>query len=187
MTNMDEVDKVKGVLNYVLDHVPEKEEKVGDFYEVSGLALMKLKVIARDLYSKLDENRKSLEARKAAIDKLQLTYENVLYRKAYLKREIQTCKDLATPNLDDIERELGQKLGTLVYSDNLEGITENTIELLNAEMESRKTLKRSLDSLQKERQALQEKLEKKRKFLAEVPRKVATLKAAALDLKTFLE
>lgn len=152
-----------------------------------GLALIKLKVVARDLYSKLDENRKGLEARKAAIDKLQLTYDNVLYRKAYLKREIQTCKDLATPSIDDIESETGTKLGTLEYSENLQGITEETMQFLNGEMENRKTLKRTLDTLQEERQALQEKLEKKRKFLGEVPRKVATLKAAALDLKTFLE
>ncbi|RYH25832.1 hypothetical protein EON65_15175 [archaeon] len=152
-----------------------------------GLALIKLKVLARDLYSKLDENRKSLEIRKSAIDKLQLTYENVLYRKAYLKREIQTCKDLATPNIDDIEKETGSKLGTLEYNESLEDITEETMEFLNVEMENRKTLKRALDSLQEERQALQEKLEKKRKFLGEVPRKVASIKAAALDLKTFLE
>jgi hypothetical protein len=144
---------------------------------------MKLKVLTRSLHAKLDENRKSLGAKKVSIDQLQLSYENVLYRKAHLNREIQICKDIPTPNLSDVENELGRGLGTICYNENLTKVTESAIVILKEEMDNRIALKRKLDDLQDEYQGVMEVLDKKRKFLEDIPRKVAVLKSAALDLQ----
>lgn len=144
---------------------------------------MKLKVSCRELHAQLDDQRKTLEAKKSAIDKLQLGYENLLYRKAHLQREIRICKDLATPNLLEIEKELDRKLGSTEYQETLEAITQSTIEMLKEEMQERVEQKAKLDSIHEQHQALVEELDKKRKFLAEIPLKVAVIKSAALDLK----
>lgn len=199
---MDIVDEVKDVFDTIFSYIPGSDEKVSplttcplrptdlmpvqsqtEFYAIATMALMKLKVSSRNLHAKLDENRKSLETKKVSIDQLQLSYENVLYRKAHLNRQISACKDLPTPNLSEIEGELGASLGTHTHSPDLAAITTSTIATMQEEMDNRIALKRKLDTLHGEHQKLTEVLDKKRKFLLEVPRRVAFIKVAAVDLQ----
>jgi hypothetical protein len=45
-----------------------------------------------------------------------LKLENVLYKKAYLKREIRVLKDFTTPQLNAVEKEIGRPLAAMEYS-----------------------------------------------------------------------
>lgn len=114
---------------------------------------------------------------------MKLNYENLLYKQAYLQREIRACKDLATPNLTEIEKELGQELATHQYSNNLNDVNANALELLEKERISRTESEAILVNLKETRNIALKKLDKKRKFLDELPGKIETINALAKDLE----
>lgn len=118
------------------------------------------------------------------VDKLKLTYENLLYKQAYLQREIRACKDLATPSLSEIEKELGQTLATHEYSAQLSEVNSQALELLEQERVSRVETEKVLDSLKEKRNEALKTLDRKRKFLDEVPSKVEVISALAKELDT---
>jgi len=140
------------------------------------ITLAKLKALNRTLHLSLDAKRKGLESKKTSIDQLQLGYENFLYRKAHLEKEIQQCKDLQTPNLDEIEKEVGHSLGSTDFCDNLSTVHEHTLAVMQTEREKRLQVKVELDQLEEHRNAAMAQLDRKRKFVNTIPDHVAKLK-----------
>lgn len=145
---------------------------------------MRIKAQNRRVYLGLEEKRNELEAKKGTVDMLKLNYENLLYKQAYLQREIRACKDLATPHLAEIEKELGQTLTTHTYSSELEDVNRKALELLESERQSRVETEKVLDALKETHNEALKKLDRKRKFLDELGPKVEVISNLANDLST---
>ncbi len=124
-----------------------------------------------------------MEGKKTELEKLQLNYENLIYKKNYLLREIHQCRDITTPHLQQIEEERGAPIGTLVYEENL---FPDLHEAALRELEEEKAQRRAMEEEYQQRQQLytekMEELEKRRKFLEDLPKKVAGIRAATNDL-----
>jgi len=143
-----------------------------------------MKSLNRQIYAALDDRRSQNEKKKVDLDKLQLNYQNLLYKQAYLKREIRACKDLSTPHLNDIEREIGKQLGTTVYSDNLESINEAAKRALEEEKTARVNTDQELKRLKEQRNEALKRLDRKRKFMDDLPAKVEIMASTAKELST---
>ena len=157
----------------------DAEDERRSYYKKCGINLVKVKALNRKIYSELEERRNVIEAKKGIVDKLQLNYENLLYKQAYLQREIRACKDLATPNLTEIEQELGRALGTSVFSEDLVEINSKAIAALKAEQSARLETEETLTKLKDTRNEALKKLDRKRKFVDELPAKIESISAAA--------
>jgi len=144
--------------------------------------LVQLKTINRNIQLSLDSQRKEIELKKNTVDKLQLNMENYLYRQAYLKRDIRECMDLSTPNLDEIERETGIAMGTKIYRNDLEAVNQDTLEALNSEKELRLAAQAELEQALRRNKEVIEQLDKKRKFLDDLPVKMKLIKDATAEL-----
>ena len=131
----------------------------------------------------LEAKRKDVELQKERVDRLNLVLENLLYKQAYLRREIRLCKDLSTPNLFDVEKETLQQLGATQYHENLQTHHEESLSTLELEMKERSNMEAQLKGLRQKHQAIIDKLDKKRKFLEELPTRVAIVKAASADIQ----
>jgi hypothetical protein len=172
---------------------------------------------------------------------LNLKLENVLYKKAYLLREIKVLKELVTPQLTEIEEEIGLKLAATEYNAptaSVDIVTEATDadlamamdvvddgdmfsahirailstedtdsdsnsnrnlthlektklraeRILAAEAKAREEMVGKLEELNKKKQELEEVLDKKRKFLEDIPVKITKIRTAlAEDLQKPLE
>lgn len=143
---------------------------------------MHIKGLNRKVYLELEEKRKETEEKKGVVDRLQLNYENLLYKQAYLQREIRACKDLATPNLGEVEKELGLSLATTTFSANLADIHSSALESLSTEQKARVETEKILEDLKKTRDSELKRLDRKRKFVDEVSVKVEQMNTAAKDL-----
>jgi chromosome segregation ATPase len=152
------------------------------------ILLAKLKRVNRHLHMSIDEQRKLLDAKKVDIEKLQLSYENLQYKKAYLHREIRECKDIQTPNLDQVEIEREQQIAAREYQPNMEDIHQQAVEQLKSEKEERISAENEYKDLQDYHSKQLEKLDRKRKFLDDLPKKVALIRTGMEDLsKEFQE
>lgn len=137
---------------------------------------------SRVLHLDLDAERRLRENRRTNVDQLQLTHENLLYQRAHIQREIEKSKDLPTPNIDEVQREMGCSLGTTVFVENLDEINAQTIQTLQAEKEARTEMKRQLDALEKQHAKGAEELQRKRKYLDDIPDQVAKIRGTSKDL-----
>ncbi len=146
------------------------------------MALVQLKTINRNIQLSLDSQRKEIELKKNTVDKLQLNLENYLYRQAYLKRDIRECRDVSTPNLDEIERETGIAMGTKLYRIDLEEVNQSTLEALDFEKELRLAAQAELEQALQRNKEVIEQLDRKRKFLDDLPLKMKLIKDATAEL-----
>ena len=146
---------------------------------------MELKAINRKIYSELDQKKKEVDMKRENVDRLLLFYENLKYKQSYLRRQIKICKDLSTPKLNSIEKDIDQVIGATTFStmEELQIQHDRAQELLEAEADKRKKMQSVQVDLQCKHQAIVEKVDKKRKFLEELPTRVATVKAATADLQ----
>lgn len=145
---------------------------------------MQIKSLNRKIYQELEDRRSQIEAKKGVVDMLQLSYENLLYKQAYLQREIRACKDLATPNLAEVEKELGTLLATTVFSDNLSAISNQAIASLAAEQAARIETGNVLSALKETRDAALKKLDRKRKFMDELPSKIEVISNTVKEIQS---
>lgn len=159
---------------------------VRDFYNKCTIQLARLKMSNRSIHLTLDGERRKLDSRKTLLDQLQLTYENLLYQKTHVQKEIEKCKDLATPHTASIQAERGEPLGTKLYSENLEEIRQQAITDLKAEEESRIQMKKELESLELVIANEMMELNRKRKCLEELPDQVSKIRLASKDLSDSL-
>lgn len=148
----------------VYDQEKEDNNQLTEFYNKSCIHLIKIKILQHQLYHQLEYKKNVVEIKKDTVNRLQLNYENLLYKQAYLQHEISECKDVKTPNLIEIEKELNLKLGTIVYKDNLNKINEETILVIKQDEIDRVEMSEHLEELQKESELAVNKLDKKRKF-----------------------
>lgn len=153
-----------------------------DFYQFSVLTLARLKILNRDLHLDIDSQRKDLNNRKVSLEKLQLLYENLLYEKSYLMRQIEETQDLSTPNLDEIASERGHRVEILTYHDNLPELEKQSLNELQQEMDERIATQKVLDELEEKSKNLTEVLDKKRRFMDELPKKIAHIRSTTMDL-----
>lgn len=111
--------------------------------------------------------------------------ENLLYKQAYLMREIRQCKDLSTPSLDQLEAELGGPIGLHTYTDAsaFNATHSQALQTCSSESEARKEMQTHLLQLNLKYQLAVDKLDKKRKFLDELPTRMCVVKAATTDLQ----
>lgn len=144
--------------------------------------MARLKMQSRSLHLDLDTERRQREVRRTHVDQLQLTHENLLYQKAHIQREIEKCKDLPTPNIDEVQREMGTSLGTTIYVENLEEINSQTIKALMGEKEARIAMKQQLETLEETHAKGAEELQRKRKYLDDIPDQVAKIRGTSKDL-----
>ena len=121
-------------------------------------------MLQNQLYHLLESKKNIIEIKKDIVNRLQLNYENLLYKQAYLQHEIYECKDVKTPNLIEIEKELNQKLGTIIYKDNLNKINEDAMLVIKQDEIDRIEMSDHLEELMKESELAVNRLDKKRKF-----------------------
>ena len=150
------------------------------------MKMVSLKAWHRNLYSRHEEKRQKVEEAREIVDKRHLQLENLLYKQDHLQREIIICKDILTPELQKIEEELGKKFTVEKYTSDLEQIHNRTIDSLLEELAMRKEVLAELEEKTREVKELEDTLERKRKFVEELPSKVLSLEAAAKDLHTQL-
>lgn len=143
-----------------------------------------MKSLNRNSLLALDAKRQEIDAKKTVVDRLQLDYQNLLYEEGYLLREIKGCKDLPTPNLDEIEAELGKPLATKEYSEQLHKITQSALSALSQEQNARNAEQKALKKQNTAHEQLLKKLDKKRKFLDELPGKIELIRSSASDLQS---
>ena len=177
--------KVFKIRNYciILKIVLFSFQDFDTFYSISSSNLIELKTLARYIHLKVEERKKVSDQKRNIVDKLQLSLENLQYKEAFLRREIRTCRDLTTPCLNEIETELNMQLGATIYHEDIEATNENTMALLKKEKEDRKLDLNRLEELNNESKKKLEQLDRKRKFLDELPTKIDLLKAATNDLR----
>lgn len=147
---------------------------------------MQIKALNRKVYQELEDRRSQIEAKKGVVDMLQLSRENLLYKQAYLQREIRACKDLSTPNLLEVEKELGKQLASTVFSDNLDEVNRQATILLEAERQARIETEQVLSSLKETRDAALKKLDRKRKFIDELPGKIEQISNTVKEIQAQL-
>ena len=158
-----------------------------DAYNRAALSLVKLKSLNRKIHLSLDAKRRDVEAQKDRVDRLQLKLENMLYKRAYLHREIRSCKDLTTPYLTSIEEETQMPLAVLEFSDSLPAKHQRALNLLKEEMKTRIDAKSSLEDRKKLHQEQLDVLDIKRKFLEELPANMGKIETVATAMQAQFE
>jgi hypothetical protein len=148
---------------------------------------MKLKSSNRLIYTSLETKRNEVELHKEKVDKLQLKLENLLYKQAYLGREIRECKDLQTKNLSKIESDINQSLSIKEFTNQLSEQHSNAINTLTIEMEERKNKQNILEELKLVQQENIDLLDKKRKCLEDIHPNVQQIKTSTIEIKKTLD
>ena len=118
------------------------------------------------------------------VETLKLQLENVLYKKAYLQREIRVLKDYTTPELNAVEREIGRPLAAIDSStDDLSAIEAAAKDVMNGEIVDREETSKRLEQLVLTMVSKEEVLDKKRKFLDDIPLRLNLVKASTADIQ----
>ena len=129
---------------------------------------------------------------------LKLKLENLLYKRAYLLREIQVLQDLTTPNLQSVEKEIGSRLAvsssgedrditvaagdkSAGHASNLEAIEKLAEISMTDEIAAREADMKTLAVLTEAKQAREAVLDRKRKFLDDVPMRMSKIQTTFLD------
>ena len=148
-------------------------------------SLIKLKNWQRNLFLKLDVKRRMVEEQRERVDKKLLQLENLNYKRAYLKRQINITKDHTAVEVVAIEDELDQKgfLTINTFTEDIDHRLEGILNKLHDENEARKRQRNEIDAKEVELRSLIEVLEKKRKFIDELPAKINALILSASDVQ----
>jgi hypothetical protein len=154
-------------------------------YKRAAVATIKLKHLNREIQQALEQKRNEVEKEKEEVEMLKLKLENVLYKKAYLQREIRVLKDFSTPELNAVEKEIGRPLAAVDSSpsgalSNIEAIAK---DVMNKEIIEREETSKRLDQLTAVKVSKEEVLDKKRKFLDDIPLRMSLVKASTADIQ----
>lgn len=139
-------------------------------------------MLNRELHINIANERKELDSAKTTMEKLQLSYENLLYEKSYLQREIEQCRDLRTPHLDEIAKERGHRVETLEYCEELDALHTVALAELESERQERLAMKRILEEKEEEAKVLNAVIDKKRRFMDDLPLKIAHIRGTTMEL-----
>lgn len=154
-------------------------------YKRAAVATIKLKHLNREIQQALEQKRNDVEKEKEEVEMLKLKLENVLYKKAYLQREIRVLKDFNTPELNAVEKEIGRPLAAVDSSSSgaLSSIETVAKEVMNTEIIEREETSKRLDQLTALKVSKEEILDKKRKFLDDIPLRMSLVKASTADIQ----
>lgn len=157
---------------------------ISELYRKAALILVNMKSMNRNIYGNLESKRKEVDAKRENVDRLLLFYENLKYKQSYLRRQISVCKDLSTPQLNLIEKETNQIIAAREFNSisQLQSQHDNAIKILNEEAHQRKEMQSTVYHLEIKHHRALEQLDKKRKFLDDLPTRVAAIKASTTDL-----
>ncbi|KAJ1408902.1 hypothetical protein B484DRAFT_456218 [Ochromonadaceae sp. CCMP2298] len=144
------------------------------YYKSTCVDLIRIKGLNRRVYSAMEDRRQQMDSKKQKVDQLQLAYENLLYEKTHLQREIRACKDLPTPNLLEIEAELGRPLSTRVFAE-LPQVAALSAQVLEQEQAGREEAERLLQGVKDARKGALDRLDRRRKFTEQLPGRVEAL------------
>ena len=161
-----------------------------EVFEELSLLLLLLKKKNRMKLQQYDQKQQTIEQIKDNINQSQLKLENLLYKQAYLLREIRDNCDYNSIELSKIEDELSMKIGMDEYDesqgeegrDNMNEKHKNCLLLLKNEMTKRKLKRKELNNFIKEKEYLVSELSNKRKKLESFPEKTEKIKTLAFDL-----
>lgn len=149
-------------------------------YRKAAHGLMGLKSLNRAIATGLDSKRREIERKKESLDKLHLQLENLLYKRAYLLREIRECRGLTTPALDTVEAETAQRLAVAQFSRQLPQQHQEALDFLDREMQAREAAKAQLEARRQEYLAREEVLDARRKIVDELPVRITNVESAVL-------
>jgi Fms-interacting protein/Thoc5 len=153
-------------------------------YKRAAVATIKLKHFNREIQQALEQKRNEVEKEKEVVEMLKLKLENVLYKKAYLQREIRVLKDFTTPELNAVEKEIGRPLAAVDFSaGTLASIETAAKEVMQREIIDREETFKKLELLTTIKAGKEEVLDKKRKFLDDIPLRMNLVKASTADIK----
>lgn len=171
------------------------EKRMASYNEVSQ-NLIKLKTLNRFYYSKLNKQRENVEKCKESVDKRRLHLENLLYEVDHWNREIDIAKEINTPQLTKLETDLSTcsgdgggscdnsaRLCQYGSAESLDAQHAEYIAVIQKEKEHREELKEVLHKKQLQQYKLSEKLNKKRKFLDELPTRASSINSIARTLQ----
>ena len=180
------IDKQNAIISELISLSNQGIELNEDHNNNAALLFLDLKSFNRQIFTTLEKKRKEIESEKEKIEKLLLFYENLKYKQSYLHKQIRICKDLYTPNLNTIQNEMNTKLGTNTYTnqETLTEINQNSVNLLENEITLRQNMQITLNELEVKYNKSVEKLDKKRKFIDELPTRVSIIKSSTVDLHT---
>ena len=148
------------------------------------MATIKLKHFNREIQQALEQKRNEVEKEKEVVEMLKLKLENVLYKKAYLQREIRVLKDFTTPELNAVEKEIGRPLAAVDFSSGtLASIETAAKEVMQREIIDREETFKKLEHLTTIKAGKEEVLDKKRKFLDDISLRMNLVKASTADIK----
>lgn len=151
-------------------------------FNQAALLMMTLKKTNRLKLQQLEAKQHSIDNRKDAVNKAQLRLENLLYKQAYLLREIRDYKDFNSTELNKIESEIGVKIGMDEYSSDLSQLHKESLAVLKKELQQRKLHRKELLELEKKKESLSNEVNSKRKRLESFPEKVSKMKTLAAEL-----
>jgi hypothetical protein len=130
----------------------------------------------------LEQQEAAVNAQKERNDKAQLRLENLLYKQAYLAREIKLCKDFTPTEVLAVENELNCRILQNEFVSDLTRRHRESLSKLAIEYEDRQRLRANLSSLKEEYAAESSILDAKRKFLDDIPAKLTAVLTATSDL-----
>lgn len=157
-----------------------------EIFNQSALSMINLKKRNREHFLGLEKKKSSVDSFRERIGQAQLKLENLLYKKAHLIREIQTCQQISTPAVTSVEQELATAIAVESYSSNLRDLHRESLEKLRTELARRKTKQATVYEAQNLKNELEDSLDKKRKILEGIPEKLSVVAASTSQLSDFL-
>lgn len=164
-------------------------DNFGMFLQVDGrssdlpLALLQMKILNRKTMLQLERKEADVNEQKEKNDSNRLRLENLLYRKAYLAREIKACKDFMPSEVASVEVEVGHPLVHDTFSLDLPQKHRSSLIALASEYQERQRVQELLAKLKDQHVIETGALDKKMKFLEELPGKLDVLLKGASELE----
>lgn len=152
--------------------------------EALVLGMLRLKAGNREAMALLEKREAAVAAQREKNDQARLRLENLLYRQAYLAREIRACDDFATSAAAAAEKELGgEPLIQQSHSADLASRHKRSLNRLAEEFESRRDKRAALAELRAAYASETGALDKKRRFLEELPSRLKDVASAVAQVE----
>lgn len=167
------------VLRIDLLHLPQAH----NWEKELPMVLIQMKVLNRKAMRLLDDKESRVIEQKEKNDSNRLRLENLLYRKAYLAREIKACKDFIPAEVAAVEAEVGAALIHDSFSADLAARHRGSLAALAGEYQERQRVQELLAKLKEQHVSETGLLDKKMKFLEDLPSRLDAALAGVSQLE----
>jgi hypothetical protein len=148
------------------------------------VGLLRMKAGNREAMALLERREAAVAAQRERNDQARLRLENLLYRQAYLAREIRACDDFSASAAATVEKELGgEPLLQQTHTADLAARHKRSLNRLAEEFESRRDKRAALAELRAAHAEETSALDKKRRFLEELPSRLKDVAAAVAQVE----